>query len=280
MTEPNDQPITTPASENEPNIDETTLENQAVADVIPTRSPLGLLDLPSEIRLMIFRHLFTDPDGINHGPFKLLMVPLTLTSLNIFRACRLIHREAFEVFYKENTFMDFMRAMRLKLESHALNRIPFPLVVDTIQNLVLNVNLSSDAHVRLAEKKDFLKFMRHIGRPSIIRRLFDVTFIFGTYPLRTSRWYVQALGRFTKFKTIELHSRCNISSMDPDGYFKFNLEPVLGPAEPAPRIGGGLRFHPVDHLNRLGEPDDWADHLDGLRLEWNEDFPNAKDVEG
>lgn len=262
-----------------------------MADVIPTRSPLGLLDLPSELRVMIFRHLLIDPYGMNVrdlGSPPDLKRSTTPSSLNIFRACRLIHREAFEVFYKENVFWYFLGDMHRNLDSYALNRIPFPLIVDTIQNLDVTIYLPDRLH-RLAAIEDFLKFMPHIGRPSIIRGLFKVTFTLNGHSPQTSsiylRWFVRALGRFTKFRTIELHFLNHFYNpyRKPDvisaKYSKFALEPVLGPAFSSEE-DYGLRFHPVDHLNRLGGPDDvdWADHLGGLRLEWNEDSANAKDV--
>lgn len=66
MTEPDDEPVTNfTASENEPDVDEATAENQAVVNVISTRNRTELLDLPAQLRVMIFRHLLIYPDGIS-----------------------------------------------------------------------------------------------------------------------------------------------------------------------------------------------------------------------
>lgn len=65
MTEPSDQPIANlTALEKEDNVDEATPENQAVANV--TRDSPGLLDLPLEIRLTIFRHLLVFHHGVQY----------------------------------------------------------------------------------------------------------------------------------------------------------------------------------------------------------------------
>lgn len=60
--QPNDQPVAHSTSlENESGADEGTSEDLAVISVVLTRSSLGLLDLPAEIRLMIFRSLLVNP---------------------------------------------------------------------------------------------------------------------------------------------------------------------------------------------------------------------------
>ena len=60
---PSEQTVvnSTASEHNEP--EKAASENQAVAKVISTRHPLGWLDLPPEMRLMIFRHLLIAPDG-------------------------------------------------------------------------------------------------------------------------------------------------------------------------------------------------------------------------
>lgn len=51
-----------------------------------------------------------------------------------------------------------------------------------------------------------------------------------------------------------------------------NLTPIFGPAESI-ADGRGLVFHPQNHLSSLPRKEavDWMDHLDGIRLNWNED---------
>lgn len=73
MTEENIQSIAiSAASVIQANDEQGTSEDQANADVISARSTTGLLDLPTEIRLMIFRHLFFYPLGLSFGYWEWL----------------------------------------------------------------------------------------------------------------------------------------------------------------------------------------------------------------
>lgn len=61
MIKLDDPPVIT---DYKPEVDDATLRKPtAAANVITTRSGPGLLDLPSETRLMIFRHLLVYPHG-------------------------------------------------------------------------------------------------------------------------------------------------------------------------------------------------------------------------
>lgn len=101
MGEPSDQQVANlTASESEAGVDEATSENQAVANFMSARSPLGLLDLPSEVRLMIFRHVLVSPWGIFLTGWPRTSSP----PVAILRTGKLIYTEAFEIFYKENEF--------------------------------------------------------------------------------------------------------------------------------------------------------------------------------
>lgn len=65
-------------------------------------------------------------------------------------------------------------------------------------------------------------------------------------------------------------------------HLKLKLELVLGDSEDLRSEENGLlRFYPLNHRNRLREPenDDWVDSHDGLRLEWNEAATDADDTE-
>lgn len=55
------------------------------------------------------------------------------------------------------------------------------------------------------------------------------------------------------------------------GYFESALEPRFGCAETFGLNRDALRFRPIDHQNRLGAAveGDWADYLDGDRVESN-----------
>ena len=65
----------------------------------------GAVDLPPEIRLMIYRHLLVRSDPLPQlGPF---WSDEPRPAWNILRTCRLIYREASDVLYTENTFHGF-----------------------------------------------------------------------------------------------------------------------------------------------------------------------------
>lgn len=273
-------------SEEEFDFDKATSRNRAVINVTSTRHRTGILDLPAELRVMIFRHLLIHPDGIDlrFGSSE------PLPSLDILRTNRLIHREASEVLYKENRFLNFLGTMLFCLDSRRLvNTIP--MMADQIQNIHVKVRLS----VTSLAIDDFLTFMPYLGDSSTTRGALTVDFNLGfigpKWPIPL-RWFIRALGRFTNFKTIELHvqtwsSRDDGRIFDVLEHLKLNLEPVLGNVEVlSSEAKDMLRFHPLNHrdrLNRLIEPnnDDWADSLDGLRLEWNEVelATNADDTE-
>lgn len=70
---------------------------------MPTRSGPGLLDLPAELRLMIFRHLLVSPDDIE----LVSWAPKLGFSLDLLRKSKLIHREASDVLYGENHYCDY-----------------------------------------------------------------------------------------------------------------------------------------------------------------------------
>lgn len=293
MTEQNDQPVAnSTASEHESDVDEAGSEIETVAtDVVSTCSRLGLLDLPPELRVMIFRHLLVvSPQSLD---FRIFPVRAALAPLAIFRTSRLIYEEAFQVFYGENHFVDFLGAMILDLDPFYA-RFPFPQIAATIQNIHIPVYLGSGGSRGFA-MRTFLKIMPELGNPAMLRGTLVVDFSHhcrttGRYP-SLLKWFARALGRFTNFRTVELFFR--YSSMhkfivikphpfDPVQHFKLALEPVLGPAEDLnPGQNDGLRFYPVDYLNRSREPHDgdWTDLLGGLRLKWNDGSTNTHDSE-
>lgn len=174
MAEQNDQPVPNlTASEHEP---DATLGNQTVANVVSTRSPLGLLDLPPEVRVLIFHHLLVNPQGI-----KFRMVPLQAalgaqSPLAIFRTSRLMHEEALKVFYGENHFVNFLGFMPMSFLLDPLYvRFPFPRIVATIQNIHVEVYLATEWYRRIAIQK-FLRFMPNLGTPSVLRGTLVVDF--------------------------------------------------------------------------------------------------------
>ncbi|MCJ1262441.1 hypothetical protein MMC22_002311 [Lobaria immixta] len=284
MAEQKDRPVVTlTASDNEHDVasntdmgtgsaDNSTSENKAVASVNSTRSPPGLLDLPSELRLMIFRYLVVSTGYLR--PRRLS--PERRHALGLLGTCKLIHREVFDVWWKENTFWNYFRSPDWPI-------IRFGRAIDTIQNVQILV----DVRDRSLEMKEFLNFMHHLGNPSIIRG--TLTVIFWNCFKGPLKWFIRALGRSTNFKTVYLEfngslhdQRLNLYIPE---YLKTALEPVLGYADRLeaklhPRMKG-LRFHPLDRRNLRREPKDgdWADSLDGIRLEWNTNVTNSDDSE-
>lgn len=257
--------------------------NQASGNAISIHSPLGLLDLPPEVRLIIFRHLLVKPHG----------VPLCLCTgrpgffLAILLTSRLIQREAFAVYYKENHFAHCFLSASLSLEQ-------FPRVIETMRNVSIQIT-GWNMFKRPLEMRKFLNFMLYFGNPSIIRGTLVVALSFYRPSVAPLKWYIRALGRFTNFGIIELELTCclmmHIRSIMIGRrvkalceYLRTALEPVLGPAEVFAfnRCGCGrfrLRFHPIDHRNPRRErvDRDWMDCLDGIRLEWNENVTNPDD---
>lgn len=80
------------------------------------------------------------------------------TGVGILRTCRLIHREAFDILYRENLF----------IESHQwwpLTQIQFPRVINAIQKLFID---SMSMQLNNSEVRWFLKLVHHYGNPSII----------------------------------------------------------------------------------------------------------------
>ena len=264
MGEPSDQHVANLiASEIEAGVDEATSENQAVADFMSTRSPIGLLDLPPEIRSMIFCHVLVSPEGIYLGGWPIPPQPVALL-----RTSRLIYREAFEVLYKENQFNN------LSGNWHHLMMTPHSLVMATIQNIRIDINMTSSQRRRSLDK--FLEHLNHFGNPSITRRTLTVLFSFGEPRIGPLKWIIKALGRFTNFRNVELCfvSFSSLSRLfEVATYVDHALQPVLGPAKGE---GDHLRFHPIEHRNsmRVLDDDDWADSLDGLRLEWDMTNPD------
>lgn len=258
MTKPNEPPVadmTVP----EKQYDEPTSTNQAVANFKVRRSGPGLLDLPPELRLMIFRHLLVHQEG----PLHCLQQLVPRSTLNVLRTSRLIHEEAFNVFYRENLF-----GRKYWLSSCSIDR--FPRITDTIQKIQFHIMMTKDCFGWNSER--LLNLGKLFGNQSIIRRTFVLVISFLGPCVDLLKWYIRALGWFTNFRTIELYF--TFSGITARDYLQKALEPVLGRGEMFKDrlVERGLRFHPTDHTNfrRNQGPGDWANSLDGICLDWNE----------
>ncbi|MCJ1271757.1 hypothetical protein MMC22_011662 [Lobaria immixta] len=297
MSESNNQLFVNPTvPDHEPDIDEAISRNGAVSKVISTSSGPGLLDLPPEIRMMIFRHLLVHSsplsgwrlsarrlaigrDWIKRGWIHDLRRTYDLIhpNLGLMRTCKLIHNEAFDVLFKENQF-------DLSLSEPPCPLTPFPRVVNTIQNIETMLLVRFERPRKTPEDENtnmriFVQAIHLFGNPSIIRRNFTVRMRIENPS--ALKWFVGALGRFTNFVTIDLQLDSWGSEKDFlewCEYLKTALEPVLGYADEYKRPNWNwkrsvkcFRFHPVDHQNHSRESNDadWADSLDGIRLGWN-----------
>lgn len=275
MTKPINQPLANSIALESKSADKATSEHQAVAEVKSTRSPKGLLDLPPELRLLIYRHLLV-PYDLQH--LRRVWLPGPELHVNILRTSRLIHREAFAVLYRENNFAS------VAWYEEALTQQPR--VMATIQNVGVEVELDDPVAVEL-----FLKVSRYFGNPSVARGTFTFVCCLEDGDFRDLRWIARELYRLSNFRTLEIYfcdSFCShdLSPMLDSGYsnelspildyFKTALEPALGRAkrtEPRRWEESDLLFHPLDHRDRWREQwgNSWADCLYEIPLEWNQD---------
>lgn len=273
MTDPNYQPVTNLiAPDHELEVEKAISRERVVSDIIPTHGP-GLLDLPTEIRLMIFRHLLFHPPGIETASFSTTFRP----AVDLLRTNREIHREAFDILYRENRFYSYVGFAYFA-------PIRSPRVVHAIQNIGINLTVYKE----VIPPSGFLELGRIYGKTSTIRGSLVIILWSFTEILHPLTWFVPAMGEFTNFKKIELElfdgygrvSDLYLSQVC--NYLQTNLEHVFGHAERFEKACNEygrrkcLRFYPVDHQNRERNrdreqrTDDLADSLDGIRLEWNE----------
>lgn len=268
MTESNTQLVAIlTASRTQPAVDEITSEEENFANTVSTGSPTELLDLPTEIRLMIFRHLLVYSQPRQDGLWARSTPGAHF--LSILRTNRLIYREAFDVMYRETQFTSCLSRLLL----------PPPQFLETIQHIHQNLF----TWCRVGAKDTLLRIMQCFGAScdGVQRGSLTLDFRFFRSTVRPLKWFIRALGRFTNFRTIELHfyhSDVRDRNLHVIEYFEHALEPILGHSKYSSREGRGLLFDPIDHRNRLRAQNhgDWADSLDGIRLGWNYDVVNTE----
>lgn len=213
---------------------------------------------------MIFRHVLVRHQDID-VPFLARRVKPE-PCLSMLETNRVIHREAFGVYWRENQFINFLGRMH-----------HFPQIADTIQHIhVTEVNLVFP----YAEVQNFRQFRSYMANPFITRGSFTVHFtLYGVgfrcfHPLR---WFIRALGWFTNFRIINLHVWYRYISVHDFTFevlecLKLALEPVFGSALDLSSQGdGSLRFYPLNHRNRIRE---LGDSVDRIRME---DVTNSVD---
>lgn len=272
------------ASENQPDTLEVTSEDSSNITSVSAISRPGLVSLPAEIRVLIFRHLL-----LKGRPLITSQASSTYQSFPaILRTGRSIRQEAFQVMYRENTFyLDSLHPSSSILDIRQIR--------DAIQNVHFNVELCFQS--LYTRRSIFINMINEFGSPTIIRGALHLVFhVRGLYYdelLRFARagpgvyrddplnWYARALPRFTNFRVVQIEykhyptlgMREDICGILCNTHRKF-LTPLFGPALSL-ADGHGLLFRPQEYLDTiLPEIDvDWIEHLDGVRLNWSQDPP-------
>lgn len=257
MTAQNDQSMNEIASGNGPITSGAEIENRSVnnevasgnspaTNVILTSSGLGLLSLPTELRVQVFRDLLLEHRplstcwlGADYQPFPAIL-----------NTCTLIRREAFEVMYGENIFnIDFLHATDSILNNQEIS--------DTIQNVQFEARL--DEPPPHQSQWDFLKLIQVFGSPSILRGTLNIIFHVGAHHNGLFDWFEGLLPRLANFKTIRVEMVLGADSAQDHraallaatllNMLEVNFTPLFGPAVFFRANGVGLDFHPQDFLN-------------------------------
>ncbi|MCJ1266117.1 hypothetical protein MMC22_005999 [Lobaria immixta] len=257
------------ASENHPVTLEVASEDPSNSDGISTGSRPGLLSLPPEVRVLVFRHLLLEDHSLTTSWAGALYQPFPA----ILRTGRLIRREAFQVMYGENIF--YISSMH-PMFSILVNRP----ICDAIQNVRFDVWLTYTSLSR--RRLSFINLIREFGSPTIIRGTLRIVFhISSFYRNDLLNWFTRALPRFTNFRVILMEFvDSSTHSIGEDicrvlcNTHRDTFAPVFGPALPF-TDGHGLQFYPQEYLNTIPpEIDvDWMELRDGIRLISSQDPP-------
>lgn len=238
-------------------------EDRSVMNEASTSSERGLLSLPPELRVIIYRHLLVEGRPLStywraacYEPFPAIL-----------DTCRLIRREAFQVLYGENVFFIGLKHPQISILSNRR-------IADTIQHVRYAVYLYGPS-VPLPRRLNFLHLIHEFGSQAIIRDTLQVVFhvvVVGLDLPTPMRLYAAGLGRFTNFRTVRFefveHSDDTEGTCAPLAeMYELLLTPKFGPAESFAN-GCVLEFHPQDFLSSRSPDVDWMEHLDGIRQHW------------
>lgn len=132
----------------------------------------------------------------------------------------------------------------------------------------------------------FIDTIREFGSPAIIRGTLSIIFRTGLlrnyfdYP-----WFLRFLPRFTNFQTVQFEFLAESALPGHIEYvcvllcriYMYSLRRFFGSSELFANECG-LRFHPHEYHNaRRPRDTDWADYLNGIRLNMNQD-PNEPEA--
>lgn len=254
-------------------------EHSSTTNVTSTSSGLGLLSLPPEIRVQIFRDLLLEPH----------LLPLTNhPTPDIINTCHLIRREASQVMYGENIFSFEIHSY---LTHYIVDKSYFH---DSIQNIHFEPQLYDPWELAEGTSRSWSQFrlltlIREFGSPAIVRGTLYIILDMGNgSPDDLFLWFLKALRHLNNFKIVQfeflVRSRDGEHRLDKSigdelcEDLKRSLTPFFGPAESI-NDEQGLRFHPQQYLNSLPPKVDWMVCFDGIRLDWNQDSTNPNEPE-
>lgn len=267
--------------ENHSVTNELALENLATNNFTSSGSGLGLLSLPSELRVNVYRHLL-----LGHRPLSTYLPDEDYQPFPaIINTSELIRQEAFQVMYGENIFYIGFRHPR---DSILSNRQ----ISDTIRNVHFEAYLDARYLAASAIRLNFDEVIQEFGSPAIIRGTLNIIFHVGGHHNSLQQWFIERLPRLTNFRIIRIRFVADCVRVDRPRAEQLcimlrrmqclALSPVFGPARlSSDNDGFVLLFHPQVYLNSLPaqEDPDWHDYLDGFRLGWNQNPTNADDPE-
>ena len=236
-------------------------EDRSVTNEPSMSSERGLLSLPPELRVIIYRHLLVERRPLStywraacYEPFPAIL-----------ETCTLIRREAFQVLYGENVFFIGLKHPQISILSNRQ-------IADTIQHVRYAVDLYGPS-IPLPKRLIFLHLIHEFGSQAIIRDSLQVVFHIVGLDLPTPmRLYAAGLGRFTNFRIVRFEfvehrgntrGACALLAE----MFELLLTPKFGPAESFAN-GCVLEFHPQHFLSSRSPDVDWMEHLDGIRQDW------------
>lgn len=258
--------------ENNPAIKDVGSENSSITtNVVSANKRLGLLSLPAELRVKVLRQLLLEDRPLStYGPgADCQLFPAILNT------CTLIRREAFQIMYGENFFyIGLMHPIHSILNNRRIR--------DTIQNVHFETRLNHTSPY--VSRMNFIHVIKEFGSHAVVRGTLNIIFRVGPYNNDPSvSWFAICLRRFTNFRIIQIEfvtscAHCRAEQLCPllRDIQEYHLTPVFGPARSFAN-GRGLQFYPQEYLNSLPleEDFDWIDRLDGIRLNWDQDHPNA-----
>ena len=238
-----------------------------------------LLNLPRELRDMIYRHVLkrTYLVGAQLPPLCRGTRHLNISSnLSILRVSKIISDEAMAVLYAESTFRIYAY-----LGDDQPNRLSFMPTVERMMNIELDVKVDPTFQCFDSPRRIWIATLSSISRTSNLRNNLNVRWrrIFSELNLdREPEWWnmdlvipdwmFRELESMTRFRTVTLQNfiqhNVETSDQEPKSFLdkkettaiKDHLTRALGPADSVlfpgyPQCAASLTFHPQQHMPAL-----------------------------